>query len=316
MADKNKKPLDHTSNEVNARSSLADVHGGDGQVQRETALSRSSEQIHSPKMPQSGVDVKQEQNDEDRDMEFEHLLQGYAQSAKSRVDISLELLQRIQKIPDQKASQSIKSFSFLGPLEWIYRWWAPLAATGVLLVLFTMPWEVTNRVSSRHSHLIPKGLSIHIELQYARKNKEQKLLRYVAREAETLYSGDLLQFVYQFKKPRKPKDPPVYLMIIGLNERGESIILAPFEGDRSTLLSKAKNTFPQGESLEITNEQLGKERFFALLSTKPFASQQAKEALANAWKQAEKQLDDISELPGPWHLAWSIRIHKVQEPKR
>jgi hypothetical protein len=215
-------------------------------------------------------------------------------------------------------------------------WWQPLLswptwlAAPVAAAFLLLAWQPQHNVAPltqpantyqtgptrhhpKHGILRSKGLQLAstFRIMYRPGQTNTPTHIQLAKPGQPLAPGDLIQFRYQLTKP-------AYGMIVGLNDKGEVFPYVPFKGTKSMHLQARQHKpgiLPMLSSLELDNT-LGYERFFLVVSPKPFAFTTLKQTLLRSWRQHKGHLLKIQTLSSgqqQWQFS-SWLIHKRQLP--
>lgn len=127
----------------------------------------------------------------------------------------------------------------------------------------------------------------------------------VTQAGTTLRTGDLIQFTYTFSTP-------VYLVIGGMNEQGAFFPLVATKQQTSLKVAAGAGTFPRRQAFQL-DRYIGKERYFVVWSTRPFAWKTVTQKLTTQWRKQKKNILQPFALKKPWHIH-SVWIQK--HPRR
>jgi len=272
----------------------------------------------------------------------EECLQQHFRSFKQQNPPSHDLMASIlkqaksHKIRDVTKGMEAKNASFLSKLlnEWSWLF-APAALTCTLVLVWTFQNEHFRKIEKSHllipSHppikkkhhthrrpaktpqkpgkrkvtkqRIAKGTHIHFSMFYSRKTTKGYRHRYPVKNGSKLKKGDLIQFSYQAPKAS-------HVMIISMAENGELSLIEPFEGKQSILLQSGEDYLPKEGSLALDNN-LGKELFVFLSSTKSFTYVKAQKTLGQMFLSSKKSLHNMVPKSHLWHVQYLL-IQKVQ----
>ena len=187
--------------------------------------------------------------------------------------------------------------------------WGLAAMMGVLLMFSIGPKWLT---FDRHPNKIAKsGLKpevVSFRMYYNRPGDEpsQNKTRNV-REVKadvSLHEGDLVQFRYKLSQP-------AYGMIVSINQRGEAFSFVPFQGKKSVYLDKTEGYLPGNSSLEL-DDYVGAERFFMVLSSKPFTYRTLAQQIKRCWRQAGRDVRQCQTLSRRWSFE-TLLIKKTKK---
>lgn len=209
----------------------------------------------------------------------------------------------------RKEASSETSSSWLDLLL-LWRGWGRVAAlSGVVLFLMALglPKPETTERSLRKltlpvgKSLVPAKGSLLFRALHFRKGAPYPLW---LSPNQSLRAGDFIQFSYTSLKPR-------YLMVVGMNQSGESYVMIPFSKQRSVRVHAGEGKLPTDSSFEL-DDYVGLERFFCFYSSRSFSFQSVRDALRSRFEEEGKDLKKLKRVPGPWHVQ-SLLIHKIKK---
>lgn len=189
--------------------------------------------------------------------------------------------------------------------------WGSLATVGVALVCMIWIWPP-------QGNLPHQGLEEHTTKQQtwvakSRQAASSVMLRALhfrqgsphsnwLRSKQTVAPGDFLQFSLHAQQN-------THVMIVGMNEKGETYVVVPFQGKTSQMFSAGRGRLPPEGSFEL-DDYVGWERFFLFSSNRPFTSAQTKRALYRSFVASGKAIRTLKDVPGPWRVS-SLLIRKT-----
>ncbi len=234
-------------------------------------------------------------------------LKAFYQNYKQAHTPSDDLLERMfQTIPESVEStatahpvtETSPHDSMWERLRRQWRWFlAPtlVAACALLLVRQTGNFGASGANSTVEPRtFIPKSGTPSFQLYHSRYTPQGYLHKQATRLGEPLFARDGVQLSYQVPGA-------THVMLISVNERGETSVFAPLGGASSIQVQPGTGTLPRDTSLALDN-YLGLERFFVLYSDQPFATSAVKQAVQQAFLQANQSLQAMKSLPGPWKI--------------
>lgn len=204
-------------------------------------------------------------------------------------------------------------------LEGLSNWlqqWAPVSmATAAVALLLLFPLESPKPLTpSSSAPRAPRSVTLPLykhkggpfRMLHARQQLDTPELSYrpaqMTRAYETLYPGDLVQFLYRL-------DAPLHVMVVSLNKKGEVFAFVPLRGEKSIKLGPGKGTLPHKNSL-VLDKYIGPERFFMVASKRPFTLSRLRRDLVRQWESQQHHLDHWPTFQDPWHVVQTLLIHK------
>lgn len=175
-------------------------------------------------------------------------------------------------------------------------WVTAFAAVLAVIVLPRTSWfgeSFRSKLPVVPSPLVAKGLNIKM-LHTLREEPHRFSQTYVTRSGTKLAQGDLIQFTYVF--PSR-----LHVLLGGMNQQGELFPLVVSKTGQSVQVKSKAGAFPERKSFKLDN-YLGQERYFFVVSTKPFAWHTIKAKLTKSW-QKHKDLQRSFSLPKPWQIS-------------
>ena len=145
-----------------------------------------------------------------------------------------------------------------------------------------------------------KSIQPLFRMLYARKGSSRSQW---LKNNQALKEGDLVQFSYV-------SPIPYYIMVVGVNEKGESYVFAPYKKKKSIRISSGHGKIPNDTALEL-DDYLGLERFFFVYSDKPFQLKILRSSIKKAFQGAKGKLLHLRSLPGTWQVK-TLLIRKVK----
>ena len=153
------------------------------------------------------------------------------------------------------------------------------------------------------------GKSHHIEFKtlYLRRGATRS---FQAAPSQVLHPGDFIQFAYSAGRPH-------HVMIVSLNDKGEVSLFVPFsQSKQSYRVDSGRGLLPDALGTLELDDYIGKERIFFVYASKSFTFAQLKRTIEQSFQQADRSVEKLKALPGPWQWKDLVIVKKPKKPKK
>lgn len=157
---------------------------------------------------------------------------------------------------------------------------------------------------AKPNHLLAKGFPL--QMFYAANHFPMVFAAKPIAEGQVVHPSDLIQFHYQTRQS-------AHIMVVGLSDQKAIFSYVPLNGKRSQPVQAGVGRLP--EKALALDETLGAEKFYLIVSHKPFTFEEVRKMLLEGWSETKGKLRSLHLGRKGWQVK-SFLVHKQIRAKR